>query len=70
MLKQCLENIGAGLLHACISSIIISDEIFQLSHIIRIVSHYSVPLKKIQNVNQVFSQIHVRLGYIFFLLLA
>jgi hypothetical protein len=28
--------------------------------------HYSVPFKKIQNVNQVFSQIHVRVAYLFF----
>ena len=27
MLKQCLENIGEGLLHACISSIIVNEGI-------------------------------------------
>ena len=45
--------------------IIISDEIFQLSHV-KCHLHYSVPFKKIQNVNQVFSQIHVRVAYLFF----
>ena len=44
--------------------IIISDEIFQLSHV-KCHLHYSVPFKKIQNVNQVFSQIHVRVAYLF-----
>jgi hypothetical protein len=39
--------------------IIISDEIFQLSHVIFIIQF------KIQDVNQVFSQIHVRVAYLF-----
>ena len=43
--------------------IIISDEILKLSHVI--FNHYSVPFKKIQNVNHVFSQIHVRVAYLF-----
>ena len=33
-------------------------------HVIFIL-HYSVPFKKIQNVNEVFSQIHVRVAYLF-----
>ena len=43
--------------------IIISDEIFQLSHVIFIIQFLN--FKKTQNVNQVFSQIHVRVAYLF-----
>jgi hypothetical protein len=46
--------------------IIISDEIFQLSHVIFIIQFLST---KIQNVNPFFSQIHVRVAYLFLLLL-
>jgi hypothetical protein len=42
--------------------IIISEEIFHLSHVIFIIQFLST---KIQNVNQVFSQIHVRVAYLF-----
>ena len=42
--------------------IIISDEIFKLSHAIFIILFLST---KIQNVNQVFSQLHVRVAYLF-----
>jgi hypothetical protein len=42
--------------------IIISDEIFKFPHVIFIIQFLST---KIQNVNQVFSQIHVRVAYLF-----
>ena len=35
MLKQCLENIGEGLLHACISSIILNlNSVYKINDIV------------------------------------